>query len=245
MITTRYTFFIGLILFAGSLFSTFPSLGQKNKKKEKQEKNSSEVNRDDERIHLRIEKYENGERNVYERTYRNGDSPDLSKELSFNPSDSIISIKITRGISKDSTYGVSPDEEFSFNFDDMHSKNYNFSFNHNLDSLLEGTQQMMFELNNKAMPDIDSLVRKSLEASEFAIDHLNKNFQFHFDTPFNNENFDFQWYATPFNFDGDDVNMMLDKDLYTIEEVEKDGKKMIKITPKEKETKKSPRKKDK
>jgi hypothetical protein len=69
-----------------------------------------------------------------------------------------------------------------------------------------------------------------MDASNFVWHGMNENFQFHFDTLLSN-GFNFKWEDN--FFDSDNLEMTLDKDKYEIEEIEVDGKTMIKIKPKD------------
>ncbi len=244
MKTTGHTSFIALIIFATCFLLVSPSFGQKNKnkKQEKQEIPSTNKKQEGYTTHIRIEKIENGKRNVYEHTYRNGEQPD-PEVLSHNPGDSIVSIKITTGIGKDSTYLLEPGNNMSLSFGDDFANHYNFSYYQDMDSLLQGTQQMMLELNHKLLPNIDSLVNHCLDASGFIMGDMQQQLHLGLDSLLNGQNFNFYWNNDGFGLSGNEMNMTLEKDLYNIEEIEKNGKKMIKITPKTKEEKEAKDKK--
>jgi hypothetical protein len=64
---------------------------------------------------------------------------------------------------------------------------------------------------------------------------MTPNFRFHVDTLFN-RGFDFNWGDEVPPLKRDNLNLLLDKDKYEVEEVEKDGKRMIHIRPRKSAT---------
>jgi hypothetical protein len=130
----------------------------------------------------------------------------------------------------DTSIILNPSGKMFFNLNDSAFANNQFIFEHSLDSMLHSTQAMMFNFNHSFMPDLDSLISRTMEANSFIWHNLDKNLHFQMDTLMT-KGFDFKW-DNDF-FKDDNLEMTLDKDKYDVEEVEVKGKKMIKIKPKE------------
>jgi hypothetical protein len=205
-------------------FGLLLSLTGMAQKKPNKEKESGEKNKtDDGTIHLRIEKYENGQKKVYEHTYKNGEltGSGFSQGYHFDSDDSIATFKLFGGPTGDTSFVVHPSGNLFFNLNDSTFSKNHFQFEHNLDSILHNTYSFM--------PNLDSLLSSTITANTFMWHDMDKNFQFQFDTLLS-KGFDFKWDDNL--FDGDNLEMTLDKDKYDIEEVEVDGKMMLKIKPK-------------
>jgi hypothetical protein len=199
-------------------------------KKEKEE--------DDDTVHIRIEKSQNGKKTIIERTYKAGEEPDMFWEDNFFGGDKDLMKGFGDGFKfyTDSSFSHNPstfnfrspdtDHLFFFYKDGDSTGNHLFRYGfdqHNLDSLinsqLKNSQIIIGDMNKhlKGM-DIDSLME------------LHNNSMKDFNFQWNDSDFIFQH---PFN--GEDLNLLLDKDLYEVEEIETEkGKKMLKIKPKDK-----------
>lgn len=207
-----------------------PASAQEDNGKEKSgQKNKNE----DGTIHLRIEKSENGQKKVYERTYR---ADELNKHIfpdgfMFQDGDSMDTFDFFGNNLFDSIKVLDPSGKILFDSLERSLSENRYSFKYNLDSLQKNSGNIFYHFDHSMMPDLDSLLRKSMDASNFIFENMAPSFQFQFDTIFNNR-FDFNWDDTMFPFNGNNRNLLLDKDEYEIEEIEKDGKKMIRIRPK-------------
>jgi hypothetical protein len=217
-------------LFVFCLLLSLNSVAQKKQHKETDTKERNKT--EDGTIHLRIEKYENGKKKVYEHTYKDGEliKNGFSQGFMFNTNDSLSVLKLFGGGSGDTSIFLNPSGNMFFNLNDSAFANNQFIFRHNLDSLLQSTHSMVFNFNHSLMPDLDSLLSNSMEANSFIWHDLDKNLRLHIDTLTTNS-FDFKWDHDLFKDEG--LEMRLDKEKYDVEEVEVNGKKMIKIKPKE------------
>jgi hypothetical protein len=165
-------------------------------------------------IRIRIEKQKDGKTEVIEKTYKEGEwSGNFPGPMLFNFSDSF------------SGFG----ENFHRQFD------HDFSYlDESIDSLLKKSQQLAFKFDYTIKPSLDSLLNKLTDKQQA--------FKFHFDKDFNMgsllnlklegiQDFQFNWSGDDFN--SKNFNLMLDKELYNVEETEDaKGNKMIRITPK-------------
>jgi hypothetical protein len=213
------------------------TVSAQTKKETDEEKNKQQKSKEDGTIHLRIEKFENGEKKVYERTYKENetDGHSFPDGFMFQNGDSINSFNFFGNGLFDSIRVMNPTGKMFFDSlqNDMSDKP--FFFNFDMDSLMNHSGNMFYQFDHSLMPTIDSILRKSLDANSFMFKNLGENFQFNMDTLFN-KGFDFNWDDKSFPFGGGDMDLLLDKDQYEIEEIEKDGKTMLRIVPKKSST---------
>ncbi|QHT66286.1 T9SS type A sorting domain-containing protein [Rhodocytophaga rosea] len=226
-----------LYLFCFSLLQT-AVFAQDTQKKEKTE--------EDDNVHIRIEKTENGKTTIIERTYKAGEEPERFWGDNFLGGDKDLLKGFGDGFKfyTDSSFSHGPsnfyfrtpdtDDPLFFYKDGDSTGNHVFRYDfdqHNLDSLinsqLKNSQIIIMDMNKRLKGmNIDSLMELH--------DNSMKDFNFQWD----NSDFIF---PNPYN--GDDLNLLLDKDLYDVEEVETDkGKKMLRINPKDKKKNKENKK---
>jgi hypothetical protein len=216
-----------LALFLVCILITIPSLAQKKEGKESKQQNNLLP---DGTIHLRIEKYKNGQKQVYEHTYKEGNLPrrPFPDSFMFNSADSVAAFRFFQNKGHDSIAIISPSgRAFFYIPDSLPAPNYYF-FEHNSDGLMPHPGHMQFHFHHSSIPEIDSLLSRSLERSSLIFSDMTPNFRFHVDTLFN-RGFDFNWGDEVSPLKRDNLNLLLDKDKYEVEEVEKDGKRMIHI----------------
>jgi hypothetical protein len=214
-----------LVSFAG----TCPVFAQKDPKTEKSEPQRKKENGT---IHLRIEKSENGEKKVYERTYKQNESDGQSfpDGFLFHSGDSLDNFQFYGNNLFDSIKVLSPSGKLFFDSLENDLAGRQFFFNFGMDSLLNDSGNRFYHFDHSLMPDIDSLLRKSFDAGGFFFENLGENFHFRMDTLFN-KGLNFNWNSTGFPFGGGNMNLLLDKEGYEIEEIQKDGKTMLRIRP--------------
>ncbi len=176
-------------------------------------------------IRIRIEKQKDGKTEVIEKIYESGEWPGSFPEaMFFNFSDSFSGFG-------DHLYHLN-----MLNLPEMpfHSDDNSFFFQEGMDSLLRKQHQMAFKFEHEFKPSFDSLMHKLTDNQDA--------FNFHFNSDFNIDsmlnlklegmkNFQFNWSGD--SLDGKNFNLMLDKELYNVEETEDaNGNKVIRITPK-------------
>ncbi|MDO1446893.1 hypothetical protein Q0590_11550 [Rhodocytophaga aerolata] len=224
---SAYPFIPVLGMFCLCFFLAVPASAQNENKTDK------EKNKKDGTIHLRIEKSENGEKKVYERTYKENemDGHSFPDGFMFQNGDSVSNFSFFGDKLFDSIRVMNPSGKMFFDSLQNDSSDRSFFFNFDMDSLMNHSGNMFYQFDHSLMPAMDSLLRKTLDANSFLFENLGENFQFRMDTAFN-KGFDFSWDDKNFPFGGGNMDLLLDKEHYEIEEIEKDGKTMLRIVPK-------------
>jgi hypothetical protein len=217
-----YVFMICACLLQTAVFA------QDTQKKEKTE--------EDDNVHIRKEKTENGKTTIIERTYKPGEEPDLFWGESFLGGDKDLLKGLGNGFRfyTDSTFSYGPS---TFYFRTPDTDNPMFFYK---DGNSTGNHVFRYGFNND---NLDSLINSQLKNNQIIIMDMNKRLkgmnidsmmELHNDSM---KDFNFQWDNSDFIFrlpyNDDELNLLLDKELYDVEEVETEkGKKMLKIKPK-------------
>jgi hypothetical protein len=226
--------FMYLSMICACLLQNF-SFAQDKQKKEKSQ------DQDDDKVHIRIEKTENGKTTIIERTYKAGDEPDMFWGENFLDGNK----ELLKGFGKGFNFYTDPSfshgpSTFYFRTPDTNNP---LLFYKDGDS----THQDIFTYGF-GKQNLDSRINSQLKNSQIIIMDMNKHLKgINIDSLMelhNNDmkDFQFNWNDSDFNFqlkNEDELNLLLDKDLYDVEEVETDkGKKMLKIKPKDNRDKK-------
>lgn len=227
LITSKIVMYLCLICFCLLQTSLFAQGSQQIEKTEK-----------DGKVHIRIEKRENGKTTIIEKTYKAGEEPELFWEDNFFGGDTDLLKGFGSGFKfyTDSSFSRGP-SSFYFRTPDTDDPLFFYKGG-------DSTGNHLFSYGF-GKPNLDSLFSSQLKNSQIIIGDMNKHLKgMNIDSLMelhhrSMKDFHFQWdnsdfiFRHPFN-DGE-MNLLLDKDLYEVEEIETDtGKKMLKIKPKDK-----------
>jgi hypothetical protein len=228
--------FSAVYLMLGIMLQCLPLFAQDTKKQT-----------EDGTVHIRIEKYKDGKKEVTEKTYKPGEAPDFLRDnnFSFNNGNIVFHrFNSDPKFSSDTIMFRAPAMVFDFSGLDSAFTKDNFIFRNDFDSLLKNAQKMVFKFDSDFSPEhLDSMLQRQFKEGQRVTMKLNEqNMPMHFDSLM-------QWHSNfkyNFNFDmnknglldlqPESLHLMLDKDLYNLQEESAHGKKKLKITSKNDES---------